>query len=247
MKIIDIHTHLWLGSADNDRAGILKAAEAYGYERVYVSTLGGGSNPTPEQVDACNETSARFIADYPELVRGWVYVNPRHDNKLDVIKRGIEDRRMTGVKLWIATLCDDPLVYPVAEYCIDHKLPVLIHALDKTVGQGEFESVGMNVRNLALRYPELKIVMAHLGGNEYTGIRAIRGCPNVTVDISGVFCRADTLKYAIERIGVDRLMYGTDLSGNMPFWNYIGRVNELKISPADKEKIFRLNAINFGL
>jgi len=242
-----MHTHLWLGRVNQCRDALLRAAEAYNYLRVYVSTLGGGALPNEAQIRECNAASAEFIRDYPNLVRGWCYVNPRHTNSIDVIKRGIYEQRMTGVKLWIATLCDDPLVFPIAEFCIENNLPLLIHALDKTVGQCEFESVGMNVRNLALRYPELRIIMAHLGGNEYTGIRAISDCKNVTVDISGVIHRADTLEYAIERVGVNRLMYGTDMSGNAPGWSGIGRVDALDISDSDKRRIFLDNAVEYGL
>lgn len=246
-KILDMHTHLWLGRVNQCRDALLSAAETYNYLRVYVSTLGGGALPDEEQISECNTATADFIRDYPNLVRGWCYVNPRNGNSIDVIKRGIYEQRMTGVKLWIAALCDDPLVFPIAEFCIENNLPLLIHALDKTVGQCEFESVGMNVRSLALRYPELRIVMAHLGGNEYTGIRAISGCKNVTVDISGVIHRADTLEYAIERVGVKRLMYGTDMSGNAPFLSVVGRVKALGISEADKRRIFLDNALEYGL
>lgn len=243
-KIIDMHAHLWLGRIEECRNAILKAADMYSYESVYVSTL-RSYIPDEAEIEACNTATAEFMRDYPNLVGGWCYVNPKNNNSIDVIKRYTEDCGMVGVKLWCATKCDDILVDPIAEYCVRHDLPVLIHALDKSVGENT--SIGINVRNLALRHPKLRIIMAHLGGNEYTGIRAIADCKNVMVDICGVVCRADTLEYAVERIGTHRLMYGTDISSDAPFWMVIGRVNALPLPDEDKRRILYTNAHEYGL
>ncbi|MBQ4051337.1 MAG: amidohydrolase [Oscillospiraceae bacterium] len=242
--IIDTHTHLWLGREKECREAILRAAEEYGYLRAGVSTL-YSELPSEEEITACNKATADFIRNYPELIFGWCYLNPRHKNTLDVLKRGLEEQRMTGVKLWIATLCDDPAVDPIAEYCSEHHIPVLIHALDKTVGQMKYESKGIHVRNLAKRFPELKILMAHMGGNEYTGIKPIIDCPNVSVDLCGVVHRADSLEYAIERLGIDRILYGTDMVGGGAFWNNIGRVEALELSAEEKAQIYHKNAETF--
>ena len=245
--MIDVHTHIWLGRVEDNRKGILYAAERYGCTRMGVSTLGGGHIPNEQNIEDCNKATADFIRDYPGLIRGWCYVNPRHENALDVAKRGMNDQAMFGIKLWVATKCDDPLVFPIAEYCCENDIPVLIHALDKSTGNLEFESRGINVRNLAKRYPELRIVMAHVGGNEYTGIRPIIDCPNVSVDICGMIHRADTIEYAIERIGVKRIMYGTDLSAVAQYDSFVGRVTALDISDEDKERIFTTNALDLGM
>lgn len=244
--IIDTHAHLWLKNTDACRRGILHAAELYDYRRVYVSTL-GVPVPGEEEIAACNALTLSFMRDEPSLVRGWCYLNPANADTMTVLRRGIEDDGMTGVKLWIATFCDDHRVDPIAEYCVANRIPVLIHALDKTVGQYPTESRGVNVRNLALRYPELRIIMAHLGGNEYTGVRAVMDLPNVMIDICGVNYRADTLEYAVERVGVRRLLYGTDMSYDLPFWQVIGRVRALPIPEEDKQLIFEGNALAFGL
>ena len=239
--IIDIHTHLWLGREQACRNAILRAAEEYGYLHAGVSTI-CSEIPDEEEISLCNDATAAFIREHPGLIFGWCYLNPRHQNALDVLKRGMEDQRMKGVKLWIASLCDDPVVDPVASYCAENNIPVLIHALDKTVGQMRYESKGIHVRALAKRFPELKIIMAHMGGNEYTGIRAIADCPNVWTDLCGVMHRADSLEYAIERLGIKRILYGTDMVGEGSFWNNIGRVEALEISDDEKAQIYRQNA-----
>ena len=94
-----------------------------------------------------------------------------------------------------------------------YNVPVLIHAFYKATGQYPNESTGRNVARVAARYPELKIIMAHLGGNCYDGLPAIRSFPNVWVDYSGSIFRADELPYALEMVGANRILHGSDMPG----------------------------------
>ncbi len=83
---------------------------------------------------------------------------------------------MRGMKLWVSTFCDDPLVFPLAEQCAAYDIPVLVHAFHKSVGQLPYESVGENVANLAKRYPGVRFIMAHLGANGYRELKSVRRC-----------------------------------------------------------------------
>ena len=82
--------------------------------------------------------------------------------------------------------------------------------------------------------------MAHLGANCYHGIKAVRYLKNVFLDFCGSICGADDLPYAIEQVGVDRLLFGTDMPGN--FHTSAAQVFDAEISDFDREKIFSLNA-----
>lgn len=106
---------------------------------------------------------------------------------------------------------------------------------------GYNESQGGNVATLARRYPELKIIMAHLGGNCYHGLPAIADCKNVWVDNSSSIFRGDDLSYAIKTIGVDRILFGSDMPGN--FLVNLGQVLELPLSESDRDKILYKNAL----
>lgn len=238
--IIDIHAHLWAGACEENKAEILRTIERYSITKVYVSGL-HGYTPDPEQVAGINRKVAGFVRENPGSICGYVYISPEHDNAVEVLKRYIEEPGFVGVKLWVSTLCDDPCVNPVVEKAIDYGVPVLLHAFHKATGQLPNESVGINVRNLALRYPEAKLIMAHLGGNCYDGIPAIRDCENVWADISGSIFRADDLIYAVESIGADRILFGTDLPGSFAV-NY-GEVLEANISEDEKNKILYKNTL----
>lgn len=134
--------------------------------------------------------------------------------------RGVEDWGMEGVKLLIDTFCDAPEVNPIAECAIDLGIPMLIHAFHKATFNYANESTGVHVAALARRYPEAKIIMAHLGGNAYHAVPMIRDCPNVWVDYSGSMFRGDELRYTVEQLGAERVLHGSDLACCSHLTNY---------------------------
>ena len=149
---------------------------------------------------------------------------------------------MSGVKLWVATFCDDPLVNPVAEQCIRYGIPMLVHAFHKAVEQLEFESLGENVAKLARRYPELKMIMAHLGANCYREIPPIQDCMNVWTDFSGSLYQADDLAYTKKLLGADRLLFGSDMPG-VSFCTSWGKFMEADFTPEEREKVAWKNTV----
>lgn len=240
--IIDMHGHLRSGQFRGDREIVLKAMERYGIDRIYISVLATDNlHPDEESVDLHNREAAAFMREQPDRVRGYVFVNPCNTNAVDVLRRGIEDAGMEGAKVWLCCYCDDPIIFPVVEKLIDYNLPLLIHCFHKTVGQMPNESVGENVANLARRYPEAKLIMAHLGGNCYNGIPAIQDCPNVWVDYSGSSFRADELRYTIDRIGAERVLFGTDLP--VTCLTCIGPTLDGSLTQDEREKLFSGNAL----
>ena len=238
--VIDVHTHIWQGRYESDKAALLEAAEVYGIDEIYVSPLG---DPIPSVEDVCefNSEMAKFVKEQPDIIRGYVYVSPEHDDAMDVLKRGIEEQGLVGLKLWISRKCDDVTVNPLIEKCIEYGVPVLLHSFHKANGQYEFESVGINVANLARRYPEAKLIMAHISGNCYDGIRAVRDIPNVWVDYCGSIFQQDALQYALEEIGADRLLHGSDMPGS--YIVNLGQLDDLDISAEDREKILWKNTV----
>lgn len=238
--IIDIHAHLWAVSYKNDRDRILKACEMFSIERIYVSSL-SSYYPDKKEIEKLNRLTADFVSDHPRQVGGFVHLDPRHDNKIDVMKRGVEEQGMEGVKLWVSVLCDDPRVNEIAEKCIGYDIPMLVHSFHKSVGQLAFESTGEHVRGLALRYPELKIIMAHMGGNPYHGLRCVSDLENVYPDISGTMSGKGEIEYALECVGADRLLFGTDMP--MGGRQCIARIEELEADEGVKRKILHDNAV----
>lgn len=238
--IIDIHTHVWGFQPEKNREDLLAAMERYGLDRIYVSGL-QSKQSDEEEVARLNSLVYDFMRQEPEKVGGAVYVNPLHRNTLDIIKRAIEEQGFEMIKLWVCTYADHPAVDPIMEYAEATGVPVLFHSFHKAVGQLENETTGIHVANIARRHPKTKILMAHLGGNCYDGIPAIRECKNVWCDTSGsTFFHGDDLNYTVEQIGAERILFGTDATGSCG--SNIGQVLGADLTEAQRELIFYKNA-----
>ncbi|GAA3405608.1 amidohydrolase family protein [Paenibacillus hodogayensis] len=212
MNWIDAHVHLQGAQLHPET---LQEGDRLGITRFVCSTVVGmGYSPTFDQVRESNDHLSAVIERHPDRVSGYCYVNPRHGGKaLDDFRRRIEDQRMIGLKLWVATLCDDPLVFPFIEQAIAYRAPILIHAWRKTVGQLPYESTAAHVANLAERYPEARIIMAHLSGQVESSVQLIEPYPNVYTDTSGTPIGGGEVAIAVRRLGAKRVLFGSDLYG----------------------------------
>lgn len=238
--IIDIHAHIWGKSPEGmikSKQTLLTCARSFGIDKIYVSGLCNYVSDE-EEVDYLNAAVAQFMAEEPELIGGAVYVNPRNKNVLDVIKRATQEQGFDMIKLWCCTYADDPSVDPIMEYAEENGIPVLFHVFKKSTGQLPNETTGIHLANLARRHPKAKILMAHLGGSSYDGIPAIRDLKNVWCDQSGTIYHGDDLNYALDYLGADCILFGTD---NQYLVN-IGQVLGADLTQDQREKIFFKNA-----
>ena len=241
MKIIDMHAHLWLNRVDVCKKRIMSSIEKYGIDEVFVSTL-SGTHPDIETVEKINDATYCFAKEEPKNIKAYTYISPEHENTADVIRRGI-DKGIVGVKLWVSEPCDSRCMDSIVPIMIDANIPLLIHATTRATTRPILtESTSVNVRNLALRYPELKIVMAHVDGNCYRGAQNVRGLKNVFVDFSGGTGKAGEIEYTVNQLGADKIVFGTDLS-EVSFAITYGRLMEAKITDAEREKILYKNTM----
>lgn len=235
MGLIDVHAHLWWGNEQENIAMLRQEADRYGFERILISTL-RRHQPSPEELRQYNEVTFDACRKDP-LFAGYVTVSPEHSNALEVLEGGLR-RGAVGMKLWVSCLCDDCCCDPLYIRCAKEGIPVLVHTFVKAGGQLPGEATAVELRNAALRHPETKFLMAHLGGNCYHGLPVIRSLPNVWADFSGSNCRNDEIPYALEHLGADRLLLGTDNFFSM----CLGQVDAANLTSAQKNKICTENA-----
>jgi predicted TIM-barrel fold metal-dependent hydrolase len=111
---------------------------------------------------------------------------------------------------------DEPRLDPLWTYASKHKLPVLLHTGTTFVAQAPLEcTLPRHLDPVAIRFPEVKIIMAHLG-HPYEGecIVTIRKHPNVYADISALHYRPFQLYHSlmlVQEYGVwNKVLFGTD-------------------------------------
>ena len=237
--VTDVHAHVMTHNVEGGKRNLLKVAERFGVDRYYISSIDNTYYPDEAAIENDNKVTFEFMKEQPDLIKGYVYVNPRHDNAMDVLKKGIEEQGMSGLKMWVATFADDPLNFPLIEKMIEYDKPILFHTFVKAVGQLRYETTSYHIGNLAARYPEAKIIMAHLGGEPYHGIRNVAKYNNVWIDHSGTLVGSNDLQHTIDLVGVDRVLFGSDMP--ITYAGAYGQVLECKLTDEEREKILWKN------
>ncbi len=141
----------------------------------------------------------------PERFLGWVFVRPGSAvDPAAELEKWMSSPGFVGVKAHPFWHRFEPVrLLPVAERLIAVSKPLLLH-----VGFGRHGDF------LALvdKAPELKLVIAHAGFPEYADtMRKIRDRKNIFLDLSQTsFVSAAATRQAVEILGADRCLYGTD-------------------------------------
>ena len=165
----------------------------------------------------------RYVADYvgrhPDTVVGFLSVDPTQPGWQDELRHGHQGLGLRGVKLlpmYAGFRPDDRSLDPLWEYARRHRLPVLLHTGTTFVAQAPLEcTLPRHLDPVATRFPEVKIVLAHLG-HPYEGecVAVIRKHPNVYADVSALHYRPFQLYHSlmlVQEYGVwDKVLFGTD-------------------------------------
>ncbi len=211
-----------------------------------------------ERVDsALNDRVAEFVAAAPTRRIGFLSIHPEVEGALDELERARTDLGLKGIKLGPNYQVFDPLgdaalrVYEQAER---HGLPVLFHQGASPVREAPLRYAHpLLMDEIAIRFPELRVVMAHLGHPwQRETIVTIRKHPHVYADVSALFYRPwsfyEGLRLATEWGALDKLLFGSDFPIATPGETGAGlrRVNEpihgTSLPPVPLEKIEELIA-----
>lgn len=138
-----------------------------------------GVDPTPSQIRRSNDHAAQIVAAHPNHVVSLCYLNPAHDPAvIDAeLDRCITAHNMRGIKLWIAVNARDKRLDPVMRGAVRHDVPVFFHSWYKATGWAYNESSPADMRDLALRHPDAKLVMLHITGGASAACSTSPTCP----------------------------------------------------------------------
>ncbi|WP_169974355.1 amidohydrolase family protein [Tautonia rosea] len=243
--VIDCHAHLHHHSQNEweqrDR-NLIEVADRLGIDQLCCSILTPQRPATPEGFRQCNAWVADAIDRFPNRILGYCYVNPGHQAEaLDEIRRCVEDRGLIGVKLYNEHRCTDPIVFPIIELAIELRVPILHHAghMHFVPPEQPLISDGGHLAELSQRYPEAMLICAHVcgGGDWEWTIKALRHAPSVMLDLSGSVIDDGVVEMAVEVLGVDRLLFGCDMSMTAG----IGRIRAAELDEEAKARILGKN------
>jgi predicted TIM-barrel fold metal-dependent hydrolase len=248
MRIIDVHTHPIFRPDNQPGTGavqLIRRAQDHGICHLVAlgDVLAFGRSPTDEQLVQINDETAALMQAYPDFVTGFCHLNPT----LGAVAVRREVARCVGlgfrgIKLEIANNARDACMAPVMAAAERHGLVVLQHAWSMTqIRQRKFHTDPEDVATLARRFPNVKIIMAHLTGCGVRGVLAVKSCPNVVVDTSGAAPEAGLIEYAVGQLGAGRVLYGSDVPVR-DFGVAIARITGSRLNATTKQKILYDNA-----
>ncbi|MBS7703607.1 amidohydrolase family protein [Chelatococcus asaccharovorans] len=145
-------------------------------------------------IDGNDEVTARAVAKYPDKFIGFAAVDPRRPDAMDLLVHAVEDLHLKGVKfgpIYNGVSLLDPRMVPVYAYCVKHNLPLTMH-MGTTFAAGTPIQYGKptDVDEIARRYPDLKMIMAHLAHPWAEECIVIcRKNANVYTEVSAIFYR----------------------------------------------------------
>ena len=120
----------------------------------------------------------------------------------------VYDLGMKGLKLHPSVGCwhaDSDIVNPVMERARKYGLPVLFHSWSDTYSHPH--AIG----NIAGRYPEVTVIMGHMGFEEWLeAVMVAKRNSNILLDTTGTTSDLVIIKTAYEELGAERIVFGSD-------------------------------------
>jgi len=225
--LIDVHAHFFPEHGPRAdwreyNAARLRAGETIGISIHLTSILGtfGRTSPTyfpsPADVVYGNDSVLALQRQHPNRIRGYVTVNPNYSGHAVAEIERCCGAGMIGLKLAASRRATDPLLDPLCEVARRHGLPVLHHIWQhrRRDWPGQEASDATELCALAARHPQVPFILAHIGGGGdwLHSLAVLPARSNVYVDLSGSGVDGGMLEACIEAVGVDRLLWGTDLT-----------------------------------
>lgn len=259
---IDAHVHVDLGNSNPEAQKqfaeiLIDYAERFNIRKLILSKpvtklIKGIPDASPEAFIDHNNIILGVMKLHPDRFTGSFTFNPIHlKASLDEIKRCV-DLGMVGAKTYYQTKISDPAFYPIVEKMIDLKMIIHTHA-ETQLGVGGYRmkyngnkpknvSIPEDFVEIAKRYPEGMFQHAHIGGGgdwEYM-CKKLKNSPNVYVDTSGSNNEEHMIDFALQELGEDRLLFGSDNC----YYQSVGKILASNLTDAQKKKIFFENFNN---
>ena len=176
------------------------------------------------------------IAERDEFFYQWAVLDPRKESSFLQTEKLLKSKKVLGIKIH-----PDYHGYDV----MDHADKIFSFANDVSAAILMHPQHIDKIARMAGDYPQMKLIIAHLGGAEW--VDAVKGSrhKNVFTDTSGMASfKNNIIEYAVLKAGSEQILFGTD-TYSCAFQR--GRIDYADISESDKENILYKNALRlFG-
>jgi len=232
--IIDVHSHTWEDPAHFSDAFRQQAKRARAGRDVDLTVrydeyrssatevtktivFGGKARLSGLWVD--DQYVANYVGQHPETLLGFLSLDPTEAGWQEEMHVGHQQLGLRGIKLmpmYAGFRPDDSKLDPLWQYATKHRLPVLLHTGTTFISQAPLEcTLPRHVDATACRFPEVRIIMAHLG-HPYEGecVAVARKHPHVFADVSALHYRPFQLYHSlmlVQEYGIwEKVLFGSD-------------------------------------
>ena len=231
--IVDVHTHFFRPAtdfgpallADMERCGVDPGAWGDVGERHLETTRAAdvavvfGLQARATGWNIPNDAVAAHVALAPERLLFFAAIDPAAPDFMDELEHCHRDLGAVGVKL--APLYQgieplDPRCRDVYRYCEHHALPILFHVGTSFTGGTLLDtSRPVHFDAIAVNFPEVRMVLAHLGHPwEGETIAVIRRHRHVFADLSALYYRPwqfyNSMRLLVEYRTDHKVLFGSD-------------------------------------
>lgn len=206
-KKIDAHSHIGYFGGWSDvgitAEELLRQMDEYNVEKTVICTY-----PMQESIEAVDK--------YPDRLIGAAWVNPMENRAEAQVRDAVKNHGFKAIKLhplMHGYLPNDQCVFPLAELAKDLDIPLMIHT-----GHPPY-SLPWSVAQLADLYPDVTIVMIHMGHGNGMYVQAAidmaKKYPNLYLETSGMPMHTK-IREAYEKVGSHRIIWGLDAPFHHP-------------------------------
>ena len=162
----------------------------------------------------------------------WVVLDPRYKETYDQAERMLDCPKALGLKIHPSYHGYDIMERGDEIFSFADRLGavVLMHPQHTE-----------EISTLADRYPNMKLILAHLGSMGHITAMLRSKAGNIYTDTSGKnICSNRVLEYAVEEVGSERILFGTDTYSAAA---QLGRIVLADLDFADQKNILYENAL----
>lgn len=233
---VDIHTHYWEPGDFNVKT--MEDAESSGGVFARFDITSSQHLEETKAVDCAivfglrssglnvpNDTVKAQVDRAPNRLIFFTSVNPAEAGYMEELERTHQDLGAKGIKLgpiYQGVHPHDPRYHRIYAYAERHNLPIVIHMATTFANDYPLSYARpILMDDIALAYPDLKIVLAHLGHPwSEEAISVIRKQPNVYADVSALYYRPwqfyNTMRVLVEYGSWGKVMFGSDFPFTTP-------------------------------
>lgn len=231
--VIDIHCHLgrWEFPIPAERgADLMRLMKQAGIER----SISSSAEAIIYDLARGNRWLAEEIEGHPELL-GYVTVNPNYlELSCEEMDRYYRQPNFVGAKLhcdYSASPTASARTRRLLEEVARRGKPLKIH----TSGGGTAQAL----KDAALAHPDWAIIKAHGGGKELA--LELADAPNIYFEFAGSRCSSQNILGALEVLGEDRLMFGSDAT-LLSICSVLGAYRDANLTAEQRRKVLSGNA-----